>query len=490
MAILRKQKRYIYSAVFMVFVCAIAVSTLQYHPVFAAVPRLIFPVIGSSNYSNDFDAPRFNGKHQATDIIAKKRQKIVSASDGIIQYVEDWGTAGYSVRILDNDGYTYNYYHINNDNPGTDDGKGGYMNAFAPDVEPGNVVKRGQMIGYIGDSGNAENTVPHVHFEIYKGSRAINPYNHLNAAQKISKPLTYPALSNEILPFGRTAKVNVNVDRGNFTSANSKDILMGAGKGGGPHVKVFNSAGANIFNIFAYDKNARGGVDVAAGDVDGDGIDEIITGPGKGGGPHVRVFKPDGTRVASFFAYNTSNRDGINVSAGDVDGDGIDEIITGPQKGSGSHIKAFDVDGNVKSNFFAYDDTGFRDGVDVAVGDVNNDGMGDIITGPNAGGGPHIRVFKSNGDRINSFFGYDKDFRGGIRVSSGNVDNSRAGDEILVVAQTQGKSNVKMYSQNSLVRQKYFIEDWWVGSYDVAAGEGVSTASTGLNRRASVRPVF
>jgi hypothetical protein len=403
---------------------------------------------------------------------------------------------------LGTDGYVYNYYHINNDNPGTDDGKGGYMHAFAPDMQPGNPIAKGQFLGYVGDSGNAEDAGSHLHFEIYdiskggsvgnpsNGGRAINPYSHLKSATKISSPRSYPALSNEILAFGPTAKVDVNVARGNFTSPTSNDVLIGAGKGGGPHVKAYNSSKQNIFNIFAYDKNFRGGVDVAACDVDGDGTDEIITGPGHSGGPHVRVFEPDGTMVASFFAYDESNRDGIRVAAGDIDGDGTDEIITGPQRGSGSQVRAFDKNGNIKLSFFAYDDTGFRDGIDVAAGDIDNDGTDEIITGPQAGGGPQIRAFKGS-TRVNSFFSYDKDFRGGIRVDAANVRTSTAAAEILVVAQSQGTPLVKMFNNsNNLVQQKYFMEDWWKGTYDVAAGNGTSSAATGLTRRASVRPVF
>ncbi|PIR93409.1 hypothetical protein COT99_00810, partial [Candidatus Falkowbacteria bacterium CG10_big_fil_rev_8_21_14_0_10_43_10] len=95
---------------------------------------------------------------------------------------------------------------------------------------------------------------------------------------------------------------------------------------------------------FTYAENFRGGVNVAAGDVDGDGIDEIITGAGPGGGPHVRIFNQEGKGIGQFFAYNNNFRGGVNVAAGDLNQDGIDEIITGAGRGNygkGPSIRMF-----------------------------------------------------------------------------------------------------------------------------------------------------
>jgi hypothetical protein len=68
-------------------------------------------------------------------------------------------------------------------------------------------------------------------------------------------------------------------------------------------------------------------VNVACGDVDGDGIDDIITGPGLGGGPHVRVYDKDGNMKAQFFAFDSTDKKGVEVTAADLDGDGLAEII-------------------------------------------------------------------------------------------------------------------------------------------------------------------
>src|SRR5262249_51252944 len=157
-----------------------------------------------------------------------------------------------------------------------------------------------------------------------------------------------------------------------------------------------------------------GGVRVALGDFNGDGIPEIITGAGPGGGPHVKVFDGrTGETLVSFFAYDAAFRGGVSVAVGDVDGDGQTDIVTAPGTGGGPDIRVFDAAGNLKSKFLAYDPE-FRGGVSVAVGDVNGDFRAKIVTGAGAGGGPHVEVFTGDGTRLASFQAYDSNFRGGV----------------------------------------------------------------------------
>jgi hypothetical protein len=143
----------------------------------------------------------------------------------------------------------------------------------------------------------------------------------------------------------------------------------------------------------------RWGVNVSGGDIDGDGRAEIITGAGPGAvfGPHVRgwEYQQGGIRPVpgvSFLAYNT-NQFGVNVACGDIDGDGIYEILTGPGPGElfGSHVRAWNYDGQAlttigNASFFAYSPP-ILAGVRVASGDIDNDGYDEILTSP----GPLVR---------------------------------------------------------------------------------------------------
>ena len=158
---------------------------------------------------------------------------------------------------------------------------------------------------------------------------------------------------------------------------------------------------------------------MAAGDVDGDGVDEIITGAGQGGGPHVRIFALDGSVKGQFFAYDKNFRGGINVATGKFNGGnrGIGvQIVTAPLRGGGPHIKIFTCKGKLVNHFFAYNKK-FHGGVSLAIIDIDNDSIDDIITGAGPGGAPHVRVFGDNNKLKYSFYAFDKYFSSGVNVS-------------------------------------------------------------------------
>ena len=119
----------------------------------------------------------------------------------------------------------------------------------------------------------------------------------------------------------------------------------------------------------------------------------LAVGAGAGGGPHVKVYNPNGSLRFSFYAYDAGFAGGVNVATADVDGNGTIDVITGPGAGMPPLVKVYSgVDGSLIRSFLAYG-AGFGGGVFVAAGDVNHDGKADIITGAGAGGGPHVKVF-------------------------------------------------------------------------------------------------
>jgi uncharacterized repeat protein (TIGR01451 family) len=215
----------------------------------------------------------------------------------------------------------------------------------------------------------------------------------------------------------------VFVASADFNNDGFADILTGADAGGGPHVKVFSGAGGAVIASFFDAQKGGGGVRVASGDINGDGTPDIITGSGFNIFPvTVRVLsglsgQPIDGPLGTFFPY-PSFAGGVYLAAGDVNGDGRDDVITGAGPGGGPHVKAFSgVTGAEIASFFAYS-INFTGGVRVGVGDVNDDGLFDIITGAGPGGGPHVRAFSgAGGAELTSFFAFNINFTGGVFVA-------------------------------------------------------------------------
>lgn len=216
--------------------------------------------------------------------------------------------------------------------------------------------------------------------------------------------------SSTFTPFG-SFPGQVNVAVGDVLGDAKKEIISAAGPGGGPHVVVTDELGNVLSSFFAYGASFTGGVAVAAADTDGDGKDEIITGAGPGGGPHVRVFEGNGTAQGpGFYAYAAAFSGGLTIAAGNVAGDDKAEIVTGTQGGGGPHVQTLNGDGSkVGVGFYAYDPA-FGGGVSVAVGNVNGGVTNEIVTGPFLGGDPHVRVFNNpaGGSSDPGFYAYSR----------------------------------------------------------------------------------
>jgi len=254
------------------------------------------------------------------------------------------------------------------------------------------------------------------------------------------------------LAYAAAFQGGVRVALGDVNGDGIVDIITGAGPTGGPHVKVFSGADLSLLaSFFAYDPFFTGGVYVAAGDVNGDGRADIITGAGAGDGPLVNVFSgADLSVLASFNAYTPAHQGGVFVAAGDVNGDGRADIITGAGPGGGPHVRVFSgVDLSDLASFFAYD-TGFTGGVSVASLDADGDGLADIVTGAGPGGGPHVRVF-SGADLSNvwSFFPYDPLFSGGVFVAAADFDGDGQPD-IVTGPGPGGGPHVRVFRASDL----------------------------------------
>lgn len=121
-------------------------------------------------------------RHSGTDIISPRGTEVLAVADGIVTEMGASHMSGYFIRVEHADEWVTSYLHLNNDTNGTDDGAGGTWTAFHPTLQEGDEVVAGQVIGYVGDSGNAEGTIPHTHFEIKHDGEKRNPYPFLRSA--------------------------------------------------------------------------------------------------------------------------------------------------------------------------------------------------------------------------------------------------------------------------------------------------------------------
>ncbi|HZI37528.1 MAG TPA: M23 family metallopeptidase, partial [Acidimicrobiia bacterium] len=152
------------------------------------VRRITVPIQGSFSYRDDFGDPRGSGgTHEGNDLMTPKGRPLLAVTDATVRRIFiDNGIAsqGNMLVLRDSEGWEYWYIHINNDTPGTDDGLNPLEHAFAAGITVGARVTAGQVVAYAGDSGNAESTGAHLHFEIHQpGGTPIDPYPSLRLAQ-------------------------------------------------------------------------------------------------------------------------------------------------------------------------------------------------------------------------------------------------------------------------------------------------------------------
>lgn len=271
-------------------------------------------------------------------------------------------------------------------------------------------------------------------------------------------------------------KVGGHVALGDLDGDGRAEIVIGAGSGASPEVQVFGGDGKRRAVFLAYNKDFKGGVRVAIGDLDGDGQAEIVTAPGPGMDPLIRRFKADGTfsQPNGFLAYTRSLRGGVNIAVGDLDGDGKAEIITAPGFTGGPHLRAWrgdftplgegnfvfdqqlrdgltvaylrtsqgprvavsvegwsepsvrlyawDASGFVFQNEFPVYTPGWKHGALLGAYDKDGDGFDDLVVTPNGGSRAELRVYARTGELLGTYLVMDEAYRGAVSAAGGDTN--------------------------------------------------------------------
>ncbi len=218
-------------------------------------------------------------------------------------------------------------------------------------------------------------------------------------------------LGNEV----RIAMSDMNLD-------GIADYVLASGPGVNPRIKVLSGTDYSVLSNFSVPiSNQNGGLFISVCDANEDGRKEIIVGADRGGLPTVLMLDGTGNVLSSFLAYAPEFYGGVRVACGDVRGDGRDEIITGAGRDGGPHIRVFDGVGTVLSEFMAFD-SAYRGGVFVTTGNVLGDGKREIIVGNGGNSLPEVRIYDAvTMQLVRSFAPYPASFTGGVRVATRQI---------------------------------------------------------------------
>lgn len=251
-------------------------------------------------------------------------------------------------------------------------------------------------------------------------------------------------------------------------------------QGGSPNLKVYTSAGKRVVNTYALAKSFRGGLSVAGGDVNGDGLGEIMIGTGVGSAPQVSLFTATGKLRLRFFPFPSRLRTGVNVASTDVDGDGRAELIVAPAGSYAPLMRIFRY--NAKTNKFvrmmdvSVQGGRFRGGLNLEAGDLDRNGLGNIVVTPaTRGRGSTVEVYEYNLTtrkfaRVTTFSAYAKSFQSGVATAIGDVDGD--GNNEIITSPAPGATDIRVFTYSN--RRAVKLSNFMAGASSFRGGADVA----------------
>lgn len=239
-----------------------------------------------------------------------------------------------------------------------------------------------------------------------------------------------------------------------------------------PSVKIYNPVSQILEKEFyPFDETSTvQGVNVAVGDVNGDGLNEIVVAAGRNEKPIIKIFNNKLELLNEFQAYADKFTKGFNLTVAHLYNAQAAVIITAPNEGGGPHIRIFNDQGILITDFFAFDPNIYS-GVNVTAGDINKDGKMEIIAGAGAQSEPKVKIFDNSGQFIREFMAYDKKVKSGVSVLAFDA-NADGQADIITAPYMDAAAEVKVFNPEGVIINKFeAYPKNFIGGINLSSGD-------------------